>query len=61
MKEASLTEDPALPQNAEPVALGGKNDVFALGISCIKKKVLQYFSQAGNVCDTHSDTQPMIQ
>lgn len=33
MKEASRTEDPALPQNADPVCFGGKNDVLALGVS----------------------------
>lgn len=33
MNEANLTEEPALPQNADPVALGGKNEVFDLGTS----------------------------
>lgn len=33
MKEARRTDEPVLPQKAEPVDFGGKNDVFARGIS----------------------------
>lgn len=33
INDASLTEEPAFPQNADPVAFGGKNDVFDLGTS----------------------------
>jgi len=33
IKEASRTDEPAFPQKADPVALGGKNEVFARGVS----------------------------
>ena len=33
IKDAKRTEEPAFPQKADPVDLGGKNDVFERGTS----------------------------
>lgn len=50
MNDASLTEEPVLPQNADPVAFGGKYAELALGIPWIKYTLDTYLERFRTRC-----------